>query len=129
MHLLWLFPLILFETGSSFRIESSSSCPPNQFPRNDGICCELCPIGTYLLESCQDPGSRSLCPPCKEGTTYMDEQNNMTMCKRCSVCDPETEVKERECDIKNNRQCVCCEGFHRKRNKCELKIHVEEKGG
>uniref|UniRef100_UPI00358FF3E0 uncharacterized protein isoform X2 n=1 Tax=Myxine glutinosa TaxID=7769 RepID=UPI00358FF3E0 len=114
--------------GSCFRIERSSRCPPNQYFHDDRICCELCPIGTYMLEPCQVPGSRSFCLPCKNGT-YMDEQNHMTMCKQCSVCDPETEVKERECDVDNNRQCVCREGLHGNENKCELKIRVESQIG
>uniref|UniRef100_UPI00358E0A85 erythroid membrane-associated protein-like isoform X2 n=1 Tax=Myxine glutinosa TaxID=7769 RepID=UPI00358E0A85 len=76
--------------------------------------------GTYMYKPCEVPGSSPLCMPCDEGTSYMDKQNNDTMCKKCSLCDPESEVEERECDFENNRECVCREGFYRRGNKCVM---------
>uniref|UniRef100_UPI00358E98B8 uncharacterized protein isoform X2 n=1 Tax=Myxine glutinosa TaxID=7769 RepID=UPI00358E98B8 len=115
----WLLRLIIFITAPCFGTESSSPCPPNQFRHDDRICCEFCGIGTYMYKPCEVPGSNPLCMPCDEGTSYMDKQNNDTMCKKCSLCDPESENATRECDIDENRQCDCREDFHRKGSKCE----------
>uniref|UniRef100_A0A8C4R0U7 TNFR-Cys domain-containing protein n=1 Tax=Eptatretus burgeri TaxID=7764 RepID=A0A8C4R0U7_EPTBU len=109
MDQLWLLPLIIFITGLWIGIESSSPCPPNQFRHDDRICCEFCGIGTYMYKPYEASGSAPLCMPCEDGTSYMDEQNNESMCKQCSLCDPESEVEERECDFENNRECVCRE--------------------
>uniref|UniRef100_A0A8C4QQS1 TNFR-Cys domain-containing protein n=1 Tax=Eptatretus burgeri TaxID=7764 RepID=A0A8C4QQS1_EPTBU len=73
---------------SRFGVETSSPCPANQFLHPHGICCEFCPIGTFMFKPCQVPGSNPLCAPCEMGTSYMDKDNNMTMCRQCSVCDP-----------------------------------------
>uniref|UniRef100_A0A8C4WVK7 TNFR-Cys domain-containing protein n=1 Tax=Eptatretus burgeri TaxID=7764 RepID=A0A8C4WVK7_EPTBU len=123
-----LLPLILIIMGSCFRVESLSPCSENQFLQHDGICCEFCPIGTFMLKRCQVRGSNPLCAPCEMGKSYMDNQNhNMTKCRQCSVCDPETEVEERECTLENNRQCVCREGFHRNENKCVMEESTARK--
>lgn len=72
-----------------------------------------------MSKPCRNPGSNCLCFACQMGK-YMDEQSNMTMCKRCTVCDPETEVEEGVCDGENNQQCVCREGFYMKGNECVM---------
>uniref|UniRef100_UPI00358DDFD5 tumor necrosis factor receptor superfamily member 6-like isoform X3 n=1 Tax=Myxine glutinosa TaxID=7769 RepID=UPI00358DDFD5 len=121
LDLLWWLLLITFITGSSFGTERSPPCPANQFFNDaNGVCCLFCPRGTYMDTPCHHPGSNPLCFVCKIENTYMDEQSNMTTCKECRVCDPETEVEEKECDIYNNQQCVCREGFYMKGNECVM---------
>uniref|UniRef100_UPI00358F736E NACHT, LRR and PYD domains-containing protein 12-like isoform X2 n=1 Tax=Myxine glutinosa TaxID=7769 RepID=UPI00358F736E len=120
MDRLWVLRLI-FVMGSWIESQSSSSCPENQFLHVDGFCCEFCPIGTSMRMPCLSHGTQSLCFQCR-GKTYMDQvKHNATRCKQCSVCDPESEVEERDCNFMNNRQCVCREGLHRKGNECVMK--------
>uniref|UniRef100_UPI00358EDA1B CD27 antigen-like n=1 Tax=Myxine glutinosa TaxID=7769 RepID=UPI00358EDA1B len=121
MDVLWRLLLITFITGSRFGTESSPQCPANQFFNDaNGVCCLFCPRGAYMYKPCRNPGSNPLCFGCAMGKTYMDEQSNMTTCKECRECDPETEVEEKECDIDNNQQCVCREGFYMKGNECVM---------
>ncbi|XP_075910968.1 uncharacterized protein LOC142906629 [Petromyzon marinus] len=79
---------------------------------SSGICCELCQAGSRKLMDCV-PHSGTFCTECYPGEDYTDEPNSSNECKKCTVCNVNSEDTESRCTIRQDTRCRCKDGFQR----------------
>ncbi|XP_061433784.1 uncharacterized protein LOC133359393 isoform X2 [Lethenteron reissneri] len=77
-----------------------------------GICCELCQAGSRKVMDCE-PNSGTFCTSCEQGQDYTDEPNSYNECKKCTVCNVNSEDTESRCTIMQDTRCRCRDGFQR----------------
>ncbi|XP_056398629.1 tumor necrosis factor receptor superfamily member 25 [Hyla sarda] len=85
----------------------------------DEHCCKMCPIGHYKEKPCSAPEQDSVCKPCVAGT-FLAHINYVTECRRCTRCDPDTQVEVVRCSADRNSQCACKEGYYLSADHCIL---------
>ncbi|XP_078471039.1 uncharacterized protein LOC144733142 isoform X1 [Lampetra planeri] len=78
-----------------------------------GICCELCQAGSKKVMDCESNMSGTFCTSCRAGEGYTDEPNSSNECKKCTVCNVNSEDTESRCTIRQDTRCRCKDGFQR----------------
>lgn len=90
---------------SFWTVALAEKCNNEQFEKN-GICCDVCPPGTYVNESCTEH-KRTICSNCLDGT-YSEHRNVLGNCQRCLTCE---QAEARKCTVTTNANCSCNPGF------------------
>ncbi|XP_026162975.1 tumor necrosis factor receptor superfamily member 18 isoform X2 [Mastacembelus armatus] len=83
----------------------ATSCGANQTDIN-GLCCDLCPPGTYMKDFCT-VNNPTVCSPCNEGY-FSDKFIIFDRCQECQICQQEYAEK---CTPTMNAKCSCRSGF------------------
>ncbi|KAM3924133.1 tumor necrosis factor receptor superfamily member 6-like [Leptodactylus fuscus] len=79
------------------------------FYMHGNIRCQRCPAGTYVLQHCTTPDSRSDCTPCSPGYSYSEHLTGLDECLQCTVCRPDEE-EVTPCTVTKNTVCKCKKG-------------------
>ncbi|XP_032088216.1 tumor necrosis factor receptor superfamily member 6-like [Thamnophis elegans] len=91
--------------------QTKQNCSSEQYDTN-GICCPLCKPGSVVKSPDCTRNPKANCKPCTEGEDYMDSDNYITKCRRCSLCDTVHGMEtETNCTITQNVKCRCRIGF------------------
>ncbi|XP_029946838.1 tumor necrosis factor receptor superfamily member 18 [Salarias fasciatus] len=83
----------------------ASGCGDQQ-TKEDGICCNMCPPGTYLEEFCS-LSKQTDCKPCEKGF-FSDQYSNFDRCEKCRSC---PKAYAENCTATTNAKCACSPGF------------------
>ncbi|XP_078470872.1 uncharacterized protein LOC144733025 [Lampetra planeri] len=92
-------------------VSTAKECRDGFYKTPRGVCCELCPAGTYKVVDCRADGKSALCEPCPMGR-FMNRDNQEEMCTWCSNCGPGEEVAH-ACSMDQDTVCRCTEGLSR----------------
>uniref|UniRef100_A0A669R7Q1 TNFR-Cys domain-containing protein n=1 Tax=Phasianus colchicus TaxID=9054 RepID=A0A669R7Q1_PHACC len=85
----------------------------------EGICCVLCPAGTYVAQHCSTPHSRGRCASCTEGRDYTAHANGLEECLLCRQC-KDDQITSRTCTVTNDAECQCKQGYFCPAEGCEI---------
>ncbi|XP_075913684.1 uncharacterized protein LOC142907778 isoform X3 [Petromyzon marinus] len=67
------------------KLSLAKECGDGFYKSQRGICCELCPAGTYKMFDCAANKRRARCDLCPEGS-FMSRVNHEEKCAPCSSC-------------------------------------------
>ncbi|KAI6068416.1 Tumor necrosis factor receptor superfamily member 10A-like protein [Aix galericulata] len=84
-----------------------------------GLCCVLCPAGTYVSQHCTTPHSKGRCVSCTEGEDYTAHANGLDECLLCRQC-RDDQVTLRACTPTHNTECQCKQGYFCPAEGCEI---------
>ncbi|XP_061433847.1 uncharacterized protein LOC133359451 isoform X2 [Lethenteron reissneri] len=90
---------------------AAKECRDGFYKSPEGVCCLLCPAGTFKVVDCIADGRKALCDLCSKGT-YMDRDNQEEKCLWCSSCGSGEEV-DVDCSVAQDTVCRCTEGLKR----------------
>ncbi|XP_061403480.1 tumor necrosis factor receptor superfamily member 26-like [Lethenteron reissneri] len=93
------------------KLSLAKECGDGFHESQQGICCKLCPAGTYKMYSCIHNGSRAACDLCPTGS-FMDRDNWEEKCTQCKSCGPDEEVAL-ACSVAQDTVCQCMKGLKR----------------
>ncbi|XP_042740569.1 tumor necrosis factor receptor superfamily member 6-like [Lagopus leucura] len=85
----------------------------------EGICCMLCPAGTYVAEHCSTPRSKGICASCTEGRDYTAHANGLEECLLCRQC-KDDQITSRTCTVTSDTECQCKQGYFCPAEGCEI---------
>ncbi|XP_078470860.1 uncharacterized protein LOC144733019 isoform X2 [Lampetra planeri] len=89
----------------------TKECEDGFYKTPRGVCCELCPAGTFKVKDCIADGRSALCDLCPKGT-FMDRHNQEGMCSWCSICGSGEQAVV-NCSVAQDTVCRCTEGLKR----------------
>ncbi|XP_061433848.1 uncharacterized protein LOC133359451 isoform X3 [Lethenteron reissneri] len=90
---------------------AAKECRDGFYKSPEGVCCLLCPAGTFKVVDCIADGRKALCDLCSKGT-YMDRDNQEEKCLWCSSCGSGEEVAV-NCSVAQDTVCRCMERLKR----------------
>ncbi|XP_061434120.1 uncharacterized protein LOC133359654 isoform X2 [Lethenteron reissneri] len=90
---------------------AAKECRDGFYKSPKGVCCQLCPAGTYKVKDCISDGRGALCDLCSKGT-FMDRDNQEGKCSWCSICGSGEQVVV-NCSLAQDTVCRCTEGLKR----------------
>ncbi|XP_075913715.1 uncharacterized protein LOC142907795 isoform X2 [Petromyzon marinus] len=93
------------------KLSLAKECDDGFYKSQRGICCELCPAGTYKEIDCLADKMRAACDLCPEGS-FMNRVNHEEKCAQCSSCGPDEEVAH-TCSVAQDTVCQCIQGLKR----------------
>ncbi|XP_061434062.1 uncharacterized protein LOC133359611 isoform X2 [Lethenteron reissneri] len=103
---LLLLPALIVTSAHAAAL--NEGCARGFFTTRSGLCCTLCPAGTYKASDCASDGRPALCEICSQGT-FTDRPHNETRCSECRRCGPDEEVAV-NCSVGQDAVCRCKEG-------------------
>lgn len=119
---LTVFLLILFGLSDAQSVQNDDSqgnlpetCKDNEYLNEDRICCDRCPPGYKLKETCKGKGMRSVCERCGDGT-YQENMNYFYNCFGCDQCNKDGSFEVSKCQYNKNTVCGCKQGYMRRPN-------------
>nr|XP_032800391.1 uncharacterized protein LOC116937419 isoform X1 [Petromyzon marinus]XP_032800392.1 uncharacterized protein LOC116937419 isoform X1 [Petromyzon marinus] len=93
------------------KLSLAKECGDGFYKSQRGICCELCPAGTYKMFDCAANKRRARCDLCPEGS-FMSRVNHEEKCAPCSSCGQDEEVAH-TCSVAQDTVCQCIQGLKR----------------
>ncbi|XP_075913702.1 uncharacterized protein LOC142907787 isoform X2 [Petromyzon marinus] len=93
------------------KLSLAKECGDGFYKSQRGICCELCPAGTYKMFDCAANKGRAGCNLCPEGS-FMSRVNHEEKCAPCSSCGQDEEVAH-ACSVAQDTVCQCIQGLKR----------------
>ncbi|XP_075919838.1 uncharacterized protein LOC116937419 isoform X1 [Petromyzon marinus] len=93
------------------KLSLAKECGDGFYKSQRGICCELCPAGTYKMFDCAANKRRARCDLCPEGS-FMSRVNHEEKCAPCSSCGQDEEVAH-NCSVAQDTVCQCIQGLKR----------------
>uniref|UniRef100_A0A3B3YIS0 Neurotrophin receptor associated death domain n=1 Tax=Poecilia mexicana TaxID=48701 RepID=A0A3B3YIS0_9TELE len=90
----------------TFSVTLGKSCASGKYTES-GHCCNLCPVGYGLEETCGKENTK--CQPCPPGTFSPSE--GLDFCLPCSTCPPGVPMLT-SCSATQDTQCECDTGFY-----------------
>ncbi|XP_040414533.1 tumor necrosis factor receptor superfamily member 10B-like [Cygnus olor] len=84
-----------------------------------GLCCVLCPAGTYVAQHCSTPHSKGRCISCTEGEDYTAHANGLEECLLCRQC-KDDQITLRACTLTRDTECQCKQGYFCPAEGCEI---------
>uniref|UniRef100_A0A8C3B7T6 TNFR-Cys domain-containing protein n=1 Tax=Cairina moschata TaxID=8855 RepID=A0A8C3B7T6_CAIMO len=84
-----------------------------------GLCCVLCPAGTYVSQHCTTPHSKGRCVSCTKGEDYTAHANGLDECLLCRQC-RDDQVTLRACTPTHDTECQCKQGYFCPAEGCEI---------
>ncbi|KAM9190674.1 tumor necrosis factor receptor superfamily member 10B-like [Mergus octosetaceus] len=84
-----------------------------------GLCCVLCPAGTYVSQHCTTPHSKGRCVSCTEGEDYTAHANGLDECLLCRQC-RDDQITLRACTPTHDTECQCKQGYFCPAEGCEI---------
>ncbi|XP_072309021.1 tumor necrosis factor receptor superfamily member 18 [Eucyclogobius newberryi] len=78
----------------------------DQQQKMNGMCCNKCPAGHYLDQTCTST-RQTLCKPCPDGH-FSDSPSVFDRCEECDSCERDYAQK---CTPTTNAKCSCGSGF------------------
>ncbi|CAN0201711.1 unnamed protein product [Lampetra planeri] len=90
---------------------AAKECGDGFYKTQEGVCCRLCPAGTFKVKDCIADGRSALCDLCPKGT-FMDRHNQEGMCSWCSICGSGEQAVV-NCSVAQDTVCRCTEGLKR----------------
>ncbi|XP_075913708.1 uncharacterized protein LOC142907792 [Petromyzon marinus] len=93
------------------KLSLAKECGDGFYKSQRGICCELCPAGTYKMFDCAANKRRAACDLCPEGS-FMSRVNHEEKCAPCSSCGQDEEVAH-TCSVAQDTVCQCIQGLKR----------------
>ncbi|ESO84412.1 hypothetical protein LOTGIDRAFT_132314, partial [Lottia gigantea] len=76
---------------------------------SNGLLCQLCPVGKFLIKPCEKDGGESMCSICPRGT-FTSSANNATECGECTICRI-AQYQKSPCTGTRDRVCECPPGL------------------
>ncbi|XP_075920265.1 uncharacterized protein LOC142923220 isoform X2 [Petromyzon marinus] len=93
------------------KLSLAKECGDGFYKSQRGICCELCPAGTYKMFDCAANKRRARCNLCPEDS-FMSRVNHEEKCAPCSSCGQDEEVAH-TCSVAQDTVCQCIQGLKR----------------
>uniref|UniRef100_A0A8C9F7F4 TNFR-Cys domain-containing protein n=1 Tax=Pavo cristatus TaxID=9049 RepID=A0A8C9F7F4_PAVCR len=85
----------------------------------EGICCVLCPAGTYVAQHCNTSHPWGKCTSCTEGRDYTAHANGLEECLLCRQC-KDDQITSRTCTVTSDTECQCKQGYFCPAEGCEI---------
>ncbi|XP_056301130.1 tumor necrosis factor receptor superfamily member 5 [Pseudoliparis swirei] len=90
----------------------------DKYTKKDGICCDRCAAGQYMLAECDDTHTTK-CGPCGPGR-YTATKNHLPKCYVCKDCSSiNNQRKVKDCTEQENTVCRCMPGFYCVNDPCD----------
>ncbi|CAN0116158.1 unnamed protein product [Lampetra fluviatilis] len=90
---------------------AARECRDGFYKTPEGVCCRLCPAGTFKVKDCISDGRKALCDLCRKDT-FNDKDNQEEKCSWCSSCGSGEEVAV-NCSVAQDTVCRCMERLKR----------------
>ncbi|XP_078470863.1 uncharacterized protein LOC144733020 isoform X2 [Lampetra planeri] len=90
---------------------AAKECGDGFYKTPRGVCCRLCPAGTFKVKDCISDGRKAMCDLCPKGT-FMHRDNQDEKCSWCSSCGSGEEVAV-NCSLAQDTVCRCMERLKR----------------
>ncbi|XP_078470878.1 tumor necrosis factor receptor superfamily member 23-like [Lampetra planeri] len=90
---------------------AAKECGDGFYKTQEGVCCRLCPAGTYKVMDCIVDGRKALCDLCPKDT-FNDRVNQEEECSWCSSCGSGEQAVV-NCSLAQDTVCRCTEGLKR----------------
>ncbi|XP_061433758.1 uncharacterized protein LOC133359375 isoform X2 [Lethenteron reissneri] len=90
---------------------AAKECGDGFYKTPRGVCCRLCPAGTFKVKDCTSDGRKALCDLCPKGT-FLHRDNQDEKCSWCSSCGSGEEVAV-NCSVAQDTMCRCMERLKR----------------
>ncbi|XP_075409492.1 CD27 antigen [Tenrec ecaudatus] len=115
----WLLPCCLWVLGTLAGLSATPSprgCPEKYYQAQDGLCCQLCAPGTFLVQSCDRHGKATQCEPCIPGVSFSPDHHRRPHCESCRHCN--FGLRLRNCTTTANAECACPSGWQCRDREC-----------